>query len=508
MVAAALERSGCSTVFGVPGGGPNLDLIGALERHGVRFVLAHTESGAAMMASACGLVSGVPSAVIVTRGPGAASVVNGTAQATLDRSPLVVITDSVPMSSRDRTAHQRFDQREVMRPVALRTARVGNDVTVDELDGLIAVASGPRPGAIHIDLDASAPTDIDPDREEHSEVRYSTQAVVSELIRRSRTPVVIAGMHAPDGIAECLEEFGAPVLATYQAVGVLPEGHHLNAGLFTNSTPERELLESADLVILIGFDEVEPLPGSWPAACDVVAIDAVPTTHRFAPVTAHYLGHPEQVLEVSARSHDVGSGHVQRLRARLADAARPLGPVATVRAAAEMWPESGVLTVDAGAHFLAVLPFWPVTRRRQLLISNGLSTMGYALPAAIGAAIADPERPVMACTGDGGLHMVLAELETLSRLQLPVCVTVFNDSALTLIRLKQRDGQGGGTAVQYGVTDFAAVARAMGMSATVVDDSRQLHDAFLDAYRHGGPYLVDVRLDPSEYEHIIRVSRG
>lgn len=508
-IAETLRDRGCRRVFGVPGGGPNLELIGALRQAEVDFVLAHTESGAAMMASAHGLVTGVPSAVVVTRGPGAASTVNGAAQATLDRAPLVVITDCVPEAQRTRTAHQRFDQRAVMRPVTRQTARIGDDVTPDALAELLSSAVGPPAGAVHIDLDAGAATDIDPAPPPIMAPQSADADTVRARLDAAERPVVIAGMHAPPGIAAWLEAFGAPVLTTYQGAGVLPEGNPLLAGLFTNATPERALVADADLIVLVGFDEVEPLPGPWPGAGEVVAIDSSPVQHHFAPVSLYYVGDPAEVAPTHVRRHhDAAAAHLRTVRARLADSARPLGPINLVGAAAEVWPEHGMVTVDAGAHFLAVLPFWPVTRRRQLLISNGLSTMGYALPAAIGAASAEPDRPVLALTGDGGLHMMLAELETLQRLRLPVCVTVFNDSELTLIRLKQQPGQGDRRAVAYGITDFAAVAQALGMAATVVDDPNHLHDAFGLALASGTPHLLDVRIDASEYEHILRVSRG
>jgi len=134
--------------------------------------------------------------------------------------------------------------------------------------------------------------------------------------------------------------------------------------------------------------------------------------------------------------------------------------------------------------------------------------MGYALPAAIGASLASPDRSVLSLTGDGGLQMMLAELETLQRLQLPVCVTVFNDSELTLIKLKQRDGQGDQRAIRYGASNFAAIAEGFGMLATVVDNAENLHEAFRSALDARAPYLIDVRIDPTEYRHIMAVSRG
>jgi acetolactate synthase-1/2/3 large subunit len=158
---------------------------------------------------------------------------------------------------------------------------------------------------------------------------------------------------------------------------------------------------------------------------------------------------------------------------------------------------------------LAVMPLWPVDEPHRLLISSGLATMGYALPAAIGAALCTPGVPVIAFTGDGGLGMTLMELETAVRLRLRVIVVVFNDSALSLIKIKQRPaGQGGDEAVSYGPTSFAAAAEAMGAAAASVSDPAGLADALTTALGREGPTLIDARVDPAGYPAILDLTRG
>ena len=164
------------------------------------------------------------------------------------------------------------------------------------------------------------------------------------------------------------------------------------------------------------------------------------------------------------------------------------------------------ITVDAGAHFLAVMPLVPVANPHQLLISNGLATMGFAVPAAIGVSLARPGEPVVALTGDGGLSMVLGELETIARLELPITVVVFNDAALSLIEIKQSAGHGGSEAVRYRPVDFAAVASASGLDGIVVESERELAAALSGSWEQ--PRLVDARIDPSAYPALISVSRG
>ena len=169
-------------------------------------------------------------------------------------------------------------------------------------------------------------------------------------------------------------------------------------------------------------------------------------------------------------------------------------------------PAQAIATVDAGAHFLAVMPFWPAMAPLRLLISNGLATMGFALPAAIAAALARPGRPVVCMVGDGGLAMTLAELETLARLQLPVTVVVFDDAALSLIEVKQKPGQGGSDAVRFQSVDYALVASAMGLDSAVVTTAAEAAAVLADGWDR--PRLIDARIDPSTYARLIAVTRG
>jgi acetolactate synthase-1/2/3 large subunit len=165
-----------------------------------------------------------------------------------------------------------------------------------------------------------------------------------------------------------------------------------------------------------------------------------------------------------------------------------------------------LVVTDVGQHQMWEAQYYKHDHPRKLVTSGGLGTMGFALPAAIGAALACPGRRVVCFVGDGGLGMVLAELETLARLRLDVTVVVFDDATLTLIRLKQQEAQGGPRAVGYGAVDFAGAATALGVPGAVVDDVAGLRRALAAAGR--GPRLVDARIDPAAYPHVIRTVRG
>jgi acetolactate synthase-1/2/3 large subunit len=343
--------------------------------------------------------------------------------------------------------------------------------------------------------------------------------------------VVVLGVGAvvhAAALRRVLDGAGVPILCTYQAAGTVDGTGPDAAGLFTNAALERPLLDAADLVIGVGLDPVEPVPAAWQVDAPTVLVTQTPFDPAYFGGPTVVVGPPAEALGAlltacaadwpssAGRQHREavlaaldGDGSGRNVSGRAGRAGRARGgglrPVDLVqgvrRLAGDAW-----LTVDAGAHMLAAMPFWPVSRPHGALISNGLSTMGYALPAAIGAALARRGERVVCLTGDGGIGIVLAELETLARHALPVIVVVFDDAALTLIALKQRSKQGGPAAVAYTPIDFAGIATAMGVPAASVDDAAGVESVLRGA--GPGPFLLHARVDPTCYRHVMAVSRG
>ncbi len=472
------------------------------------------------MASTYGWLSGAPSIAVVTRGPGAASAVNGAAQATLDRHPLLLVSDTVPSASRSRVPHQRIDQQAMLAPVTKASMVLGAQTTTDELAKAIDFAMAVPAGCVHLDYDTTADAEPQPapvDDWVSSELDAANSlSAANALMAEAERPVIIVGVGAtPDAasVRAAVERFGAPALTTYQGIGIVDSECELNAGLFTNGASERALLDQADLIVLVGVDFVEPIPAPWTYAVPVVSIGPRPVSDDYLPIAVELIGDVGALttnLLVGPHTWDrsAGAAHCHAVRSQLAEADPPdvFGPVDLVRSCIEAAPSDATVTVDAGAHFLAIMPFWPARDPQRVLISNGLATMGYAVPAAIGAALARPAEPIVALTGDGGIGMCLAELETIVRLDLPITVVVFNDATLSLIKIKQRDDHGGPSAVGYVPTDFAAVARAMGMSAIVATTSAEVVAAL--GASGADPLLIDARIDPQAYPELIRITRG
>jgi len=318
-----------------------------------------------------------------------------------------------------------------------------------EIDDILAFAAAAPAGAVHFDFDANA-TEAGFPPQFSSADGGGTTTDAMRLITDADQPIIIVGLGAVPHAVEvrrAVEDFGAPVFSTYQGVGVLPTEHRLSAGLFTNGESERALIEAADLVVLLGVDPVEPIPAEWTSTAPVLAIAATRAVDPYFPTTVEVTGDlGELALALLLGSHswpsDAGSEYRDAIRDELgaptpapltdASSTQALTPLDVVRVTSDALPPETRVTVDAGAHFLAIMPFWPALEPKQLLISNGLATMGYALPAAIGAALARPENPTLCLVGDGGLGMTLAELETVARLNLPITIVVFNDSALSL----------------------------------------------------------------------------
>lgn len=517
-LAEGLHAASVRTMFGMPGGGPNLDMIGCAAELGIDFVLAHGETAACIMAATYGRLTGTPGVAIVTRGPGLTSAVNGLAHATLDRSPLLLISDSVPSASAGRVAHQRLDQVAATLPMTKWSGILGTADPVALVASAAAFAMQAPAGAVHLCFDPTLPGDeLAPESDGgHPDPAALEQARV--LLATARRPVVLLGLDAvrhADTVRAALAGLDCPMLVTYQAKGLIPESWPSFAGLFTGASMERPVLEQADVILAIGLDPVEPVPAQWryPAAVVLVHSHPVETRYFGSPLTIFgpYREHLGPLVEAVRSQWSSGAGAEIRRRdlARLEVAPSAsnelLTPHEVVRTTQEM-TQATTLTVDAGAHMLVAMPLWQTDNADSVLISNGLATMGFSLPAAIAAALARPDDRVVCFVGDGGLAMTLAELETLARLRLPVTVVVFNDATLTLIKLKQGAGQGGAGAIGYRTVDFAGIATAMGVPGRVATDIDSLRAALTTG--GAGPQLVDARVDPSGYAQVIEMTRG
>lgn len=523
VLARALVEARADTVFGLPGGGNNLDFIGAVESAGLRFVLAHGETSAAIMAAVYADLTGAPAGCVVTRGPGAASAVNGVASALLDRQSVLLVTDAVSSADRERIAHQRIDQRAIFAPVTKWSATAGAGDSAQTVAFALATTMTHPRGPVHLDFDPTGSSTPPPAAAPDVPVDANAMDLARQLVADARKPLLILGVgarHVVEPVRTLVRNSAAPVLTTYRAKGAIPDSWPNAAGLLTGATTEAPLLAAADLIVMVGMDSVELIPGDWPYAAPVVSVAAWPETSPYLTPAVELVGDLDRLVADLAEAWPVthweqtaGNRHRDSELTRLVSAGRevrdglaPQTVVQRIRAAA---PAGSIGTVDAGAHMFPAMSLWPVENIDEVSISSGLATMGYAVPAAIGAALARPGRRIICFVGDGGLGMALGELETVSRLDLPITIVVFNDSRLSLIAIKAKaEDNGGENAISYRDVDFAAVADGFGLHGERAATVEELDAALALALSRTGPTLIDVRVDPSGYAEIVASIRG
>jgi acetolactate synthase-1/2/3 large subunit len=305
---------------------------------------------------------------------------------------------------------------------------------------------------------------------------------------------------------------------TYMAKGALADADPHAAGSYIGGAGEEAALKAADAIIMYGADPIEFPPQPWKYAAPVLDLTRYPVDRHYFEPKVSLVGdlgaaatELETAVEGSAWSKDeLASARAEIHRRAHAGGGAAVTPQSIVEAAAVASGSAGArVTVDAGAHMLSVLALWQAREVNDVLISRGLATMAFALPAAIGASLVDPGRPVIAFTGDGGLMMCAGELATAAELGCRLTVVVFNDSSLAMIGVKQRQRKFPAAGVDYArPTDFAAVAKGFGCRGYRVEKGADLGPRLSDAMRGAGPALVDVVLDPAPYNEQLRALRG
>ncbi|MBT3925626.1 MAG: thiamine pyrophosphate-binding protein [Rhodospirillaceae bacterium] len=536
---ATLKSHGVKFLFGVPGGGSSLDLIAAADRAGLHFILCRGETSAAIAAAVVGELTGAPGVVLTAIGPGAASAVNGVAYAHLERAPLILIADAREEGEAI-PPHQVFDLQALFKPIAKACRRVTPENGVAQFADLVSLVQRKPHGPVLVELSGSdAGQAVMPiSNMAQQKVAADSQAVgtsddpaaqeaANALLADSRYPVLLIGLQAasPDSGAELrrlAERLGCPLLTTYKAKGVVADGHAQMLGHFTGADGEGEALQRADLIIWAGVDPVELIPVAWRYAAPLLVLSDVAGLEYPVPPAVVLSGPLPQTVDLlaAASAPSVWSGdEIAALRGNLRQRARLKGgnghtaedvvdAVITATAATAAAGEDICFTVDAGAHMISAMAKIEARQAKSVLKSTGLSTMGFALPAAIAAALVTPERRVVAFTGDGGLMMCLAELSTAARLGCRLTVVVLNDAALSLIDVKQQRRQQQPVGVRYPAIDFAAAASGLGCRAWTVERDGPLLATIDAALAHEGAGLIDIRVDPAGYGDQLAALRG
>ena len=507
-LARRLYEAGCRHAFGMPGG-EVLTLIDALRAAGIEVVLTRHENAAAFMAEGVWHRTGAPGILVATLGPGVMNGVNAIANAHQDRVPLIVLSGCVEADEALTYTHQVLDHQAVLRPItkgSFRLTAQGADIVADKA---VTLATDPRPGPVHVDVPIGvANTQVTLPRLRRRLPAEVMQPVPGPALARARgwlsraeRPVMIAGLDAlndaaGDTLRGVAERFGIPVVTTYKAKGLLPEDHPMALGA-AGLSPRADrvlvpMVQRADLILCVGYDPIEMRPGwreIWdPAQVNVIDIAAVVNDQYMHQATMNIVGDCGAALSVIAQGVAPRitwpAGEIPDAQADLAAAfptGEDWGAAAVIDEARKALPRDTIATADSGAHRILLSQKWQAHGPRELLQSSALCTMGCAVPLAMGAKLAAPDRPVAAFSGDAGFLMVAGELSTAAELRLPVIFIVFVDASLALIEKKQRERQLPNVAVDFGRHDLAALGRALGGQGTSVRSRAELRAAITAA---------------------------
>jgi len=521
VLAEAFAQAGTPFVVGHPGG-ESVELMDALRTRNMRFVLAKQESAGAILASTWGELTGSPGICLATRGPGATNMVNGVAHAFLDRAPLIAITDQYPAQIYEAGLRQRINQLAVYEPIVKWSTTINALTVRQQVRRAIHTTTATPPGPVHFDLPAgealkeAGTTAASPAVMPHRLMPAPDRASLKEalaMIAAARRPVIVAGLgvlwhRADQELVAFAERLGAPVLTTAKGKGVIPEDHPLRAGVVIGGIIERTLVEQADLIITVGLDAVELQPKPWPYPTKVLALSVVAATDAIVPAALDVIGDLKALLHAfaqwAAEGANWGETAARSFRAEVTRAldtpCRALSPQRLVEVARAVMPRGTAVTADSGASRLLVVQKWTTYAPHEFMTSNGLATMGYAIPAAMGARMArGADRPVVAFTGDGGFLMACAELQTSVQENIPIIVVVFDDAEIGLIRVKQEIKGIPQYGVKLGGLDWDKLAQGFGADATLVETENALGDALSTATKSNRTTVIAARIDPSGY---------
>ncbi|MCQ4364762.1 acetolactate synthase large subunit [Mycobacterium gordonae] len=527
LIVKCLENEGVSVVFGIPGE-ENIRLIKALAASDIRYVLTRHEQGAAFMAEMYGRVTGRAAVVSATLGPGAINMQLGVADATTNSTPMVAISAQVGQDREYKESHQYVDLVSMFAPITRWSAGIPTAHAIPEMvRKAFKVAETERPAAVylavpeHLDADAADYPDLRPlprnvVRADAPAARQVARAV--DILRTAQRPVVLAGHGAARSEASAAlirfsEELGIKVANSFHGKGVMPDDHPNGIGTlgFMRHDYVNFGFDNADVVIAVGYElqEFDPVRINPQGDKKIIHI------HRFpAEVDAHYSVDVGIVGDISdslnqlteamdgRRFDDVGvpgSGLLDEEFARgQQDSRFPLAPQRVVADTREALGRSDVVLVDTGATKMWMARLYPTYERNTCLISNGLSTMGFALPGAMGVKLARPECKVLAVVGDGAFLMNSQEIETAVREKIPLVVLIWEDGGYGLIEWKMDLELGEHHYVSFGNPDIVKYAESFGAKGYRISSAEELLPTLRAALDDDGVSLIACPVDYSE----------
>ena len=519
LIAEKLSEARVDVVFGLPGG-ENVDVLDALRRRGIEFVLVRNESSAIFMADTHARLTEGTGVALTTLGPGAANAYAGIAHAWLDRSPVLLITAQSDPNLIGKHTHQVLDLQSVFRPVTKFTASLTPESANETMAHALELLRSGRPGPVHLSIPtAYASSEVADTSTSYSPVNASIKendiARAKNTLASSRRPVIIAGLglepEKPYSQLRALaESLHAPVIDTPKSKGALPADHPLFVGTFglTMTDPAYSILDSSDRIIAIGFDVVE-LVKPWSQPQPLIWISNWENDDPHIESACELVGNINDILDdlldsPSSVDDDWGEKQVQawreahQLQPTVGPVPNRIFPADVLDSIRNHTPPEVILTTDVGSHKIFTCLHWKALEPNTFFVSNGLSVMGFGLAAAIAAARQTRETTVC-ITGDAGLAMVMGELALAIELDLPLIVVVMNDSALDLIRFAQKRKDLPVFGTEFSNPDYEKIASAFGFAYARIQNKAECDSGIKQAVASRKPTLLEVMVDPSGY---------
>lgn len=527
LIVHLLERQGITTVAGIPGG-TVLPLYDALSQSTqIRHVLARHEQGAGFIAQGMARTQGKPAVCMACSGPGATNLVTAIADARLDSIPLICITGQVPSSMIGTDAFQEVDTYGISIPITKHNYLVRD---ISELPQVISdafrIAQSGRPGPVWIDIPKDVQTaeieiDVLPEPGERAPApEFSAESVrdAAAMINAAKRPVLYLGggaINAADEIRQFAEKANLPTTMTLMALGMLPKAHPLSLGMLGmhGARSTNYILQEADLLIVMGARFDDRAIGKTEQFCPNAKIIHVDIDRaELGKIKQPHVAIQGDVADVLAQLiPQTDAADRADWRQLVADLQRefpgaiptegdPLSHYGLINAVAACVDDSAIITTDVGQHQMWTAQVYPLNRPRQWLTSGGLGTMGFGLPAAVGAALANPDRKVICFSGDGSLMMNIQEMATAAENQLDVKIILMNNEALGLVHQQQSlfYKQGVFAATYPGMINFMQIAAGFGLHTCDLNAEEDAHAALQAAISRPGPALIHVRIDPEQ----------
>ena len=529
-VVDSLKKHGVDYVFGIPGA--KIDgVFDALVDDGPELIVTRHEQNAAFMAQGIGRLTGKPGVVIATSGPGASNLATGLVTATAEGDPVLAIAGQVKRSDLLKLTHQSMDNAALFKPITKYSAEIQDPETISEImANAFRLATSSKQGASFI----SIPQDVvDADVSDQSikvlkdpRLGVARADDIAELVKKieeAQLPVLLVGMRASSEevtqtIRTLVEKTGLPVVETFQAAGVISRelvGHFFGrVGLFRNQ-PGDALLKRSDLVIAVGYDPIEYEARNWNAEKDakIVVIDDTP-----AEIDGYMQPEDELIGDISGnldlltkglsgdQTTDEAKLYLNYLKSRLderdtfkAESQEGLvHPLEVINVLQEKTDDSMTVTVDVGSHYIWMARHFKSYEPRHLLFSNGMQTLGVALPWAISAALVRPETQIISVSGDGGFLFSSQDLETAVRKNLNIIHLIWNDGHYNMVEFQEEMKYDRSSGVELGPVDFVKYAESFGALGLRATSKAELEAAIEKGMATEGPVIIDIPIDYSD----------